>query len=393
MLSRAVSAFHASSALASLPVGMIPAPPAGMLFFLLAQAFSLLDLLWLRRRADHDKDVEILLLRQQLRMLQRKQPRTPRISRWEKLPLLVLAGKLTDVTTRARARLGQVVLLFKPDTLLTWHRELVRRKRTFKNKAPRGRPPTSPELEGLILRLAKENPTWGYGKLEGELRKLGYSLGRSTIRDMLRRRRIPPAPERSKHGHSWCTFLAHYQDHIVACDFFTVETAWLKTIYVLFFIELDSRRVPLAGCTSSPTKVWVTQQARQFSWTIQDRTVPVRFLIHDRDATCPAAFDTVFAADEVTSVRTPVRAPNANAFAERWIRSVREECLDRLIIFGERHLYRVLTEYVTYYNHARRHHGLDQQCPVAVVGSAARAGPIERRDILGGVLHDYRRAA
>ena len=230
-----------------------------MTFFLVAHIFSiLLDLIGLSRQTDHGKDVEILLLRQQLRILQRKQPRPPGISRWQKLTLVVLTGKLTTMTTSARARLGQVVLLFKPETLLKWHRELGRRKWTFKKGALRGRPPTSPELQALILRLAKENPTWGYGKLEGELGKLGHDIGRSTIRDVLKRQRVPPAPERGKHGSSWRTFLKHSKDEMVACDFFTVETAWLKTLYVLFFIELGSRRVHLAGCTSRPTSAWVT---------------------------------------------------------------------------------------------------------------------------------------
>ena len=208
----------------------------------------------------HDKDIEILLLRQQLRILQRKHPQPPRISRWEKLTLVVLAGKLTN---RARARLGQVVLLFKPDTVLKWRRDLVRRKWTFKRQVARGRPAISTELEALILRLAKENPAWGYGKLEGELSKLGYDIGRSTIRDVLKRNHVPPAPERASHGSSWRTFLSHHKHEILACDFFTVETAWLKTVYILFFIELGSRRVHLAGCTTNPTSAWVTQQARQ----------------------------------------------------------------------------------------------------------------------------------
>jgi len=373
---------------------MFPATPAGMICFLFSQALSvLLDLMCLGRRADHDKDLEILLLRQQLRMLQRKQPHTPRISRWEKLMLLVLAGKLTTLTSSTRVRLGQVVLLFKPETLLKWHRELVRRKWTFRQGASRGRPALSPDLETLILQLARENPTWGYGKLEGELSKLGYAIGRSTVRDVLKRQRIPPAPQRSQQGSSWRTFLSHYQDEILACDFFTVETAWLKTLHVLFFIELGSRRVHLAGCTASPTAAWVTQQARQLTWQMQDGRVPVRFLIHDRDTKFPAAFNTVFTAEGVTIIRTPVRAPNANAFAERWIRSVREECLDKILILGEGHLGRVLKTYITYYNHARPHQGLDQQCPVPLMRSAARDSPIERRDILGGVLHDYYRRA
>ena len=365
-----------------------------MIFVLLAHAMSLLlDLILLVGRSDRGKDVEIMLLRQQLRILQRHQPRPLRVSRWEKLALLVLARQLTTMTTSARGKLGQVVFLFKPDTLLKWHRELVRRKWTFKKPATRGRPPISSELEALLVRLATENPTWGYGKLEGELGKLGYDIGRSTIKDVLRRKGVPPAPDRGKHTSTWRTFLAHYQDQIVACDFFTVETAWLKTLYVLFFIELGSRRVHLAGCTSSPTSAWVTQQARQFSWNFQDGGVPVRFLIHDRDASFPTAFDAVFTSEEATIIRTPVRAPNANAFAERWIRSVREECLDKLLILSERHLNQVLTVYVDYYNRARPHQGIAQECPVPSQRSTVRDGPIERRDMLGGVLHDYYRRA
>lgn len=159
-----------------------------MMFFLLTHVFSLLlDLIWLSRRAEQDKDLEILLLRQQLRILQRKQLQSPRISRWEKLTLVLLAHKLPPRATSARAGLSQVVLLFKPETLLKWHRELVRRKWTFTKTARRGRPPTSPEIEALIVQMAKENPAWGYGKLEGELGKLGYQIGRSTIRDVLKR--------------------------------------------------------------------------------------------------------------------------------------------------------------------------------------------------------------
>lgn len=375
------------------PQGMIPATPTRMIFFLVAHIFSmLLDLIGLSRQTDHDKNGEILLLRQQLHILQRKQSHPLRISRWEKLTLVVLARTLTGLTTSTRPRLSQVVLLFKPDTLLKWHRQLVRRKWTFTKSARRGRPPTSPELETLILRLAKENPRWGYGKLEGELGKLGYDVGRSTIKDVLKRQHVPPAPGRATQGSRWRTFLAHTQDEIIACDFFTVETTWLKPLYVLFFIVIGSRRVHVADCTANPTSAWVTQQARHLSWQSQDGTVPVRFLIHDRDAKFPVAFDTVFRSEDVTIIRTPVRAPNANAFAERWVRSVRQECLDKLLILGEGHLQRVLTAVVTYYNTARPHQGIDQRCPIPLE-SAARDGPIERRDILGGVLHDYYRRA
>jgi hypothetical protein len=201
--------------------------------------------------------------------------------------------------------------LFKPDTLLKWHRELVRRKGTFRKGVPRGWLSLGPEFEALVLRLAKENPTWGYGKLEGELGRLGYDIGRSTIRAVLKRQWVPPTAERAKHASNWGTFLAHYKDQILVCDFFTVETAWLKTLFVLFVIEVGSRRIHLAGCTSNPTAGWVTQQARQLTWKIQDGAVPAPFLFHDRDTKFPAAFDTVFMSEDVTIIHTPVQAPNA----------------------------------------------------------------------------------
>ncbi|GAC1552510.1 MAG: hypothetical protein NVS2B7_28500 [Herpetosiphon sp.] len=364
-----------------------------MIFLLFARTLSvLLDFIILMRQSDRDKDIEILLLRHQLRILQRKQSYAPHISRWEKLTLVILASKLTRMTHGGRARLCELVFLFKPETLLKWHRDLVRRKWTFKQGAVLGRPAISSDLRALLLRLAKENPTWGYGKLQGELLKLGYVIGRSTVRDALKHHRVSPAPERSRRGSTWRTFLGQYKGEMLACDFFTVETAWLKTLYVLFFIEIGSRRVHFAGCTTSPTAGWVAQQARQVSWQIQDSVAPVRFLIHDRDTKFPAAFDAVFTTEQVKIIRTPVRAPNANAYAERWIRSIREECLDKVIILNERHLHRVLTTYVDYFNHARPHQGLDQRCPIPVK-STVRDGPIERRDLLGGVLHDYYRRA
>lgn len=189
-------------------------------------------------------------------------------------------------------------------------------------------------------------------------------------------------------------------NQVLACDFFTVETIRLQTLYVLFFIELGTRKVHLAGCTAHPTSAWVTQQARNIVWNIQEKALhrsPVRFLIHDRDAKFTASFDAVFASDGITIIRTPYRAPNANAYAERWVRTVREECLDHLLILGERHLRRVLTEYIEYYNHRRAHQGIGQQIPVTPSeepGAKEQSvivtrGPIHRRDVLGGIIHDY----
>lgn len=364
-----------------------------MLYHLFAQLIALLfDLFTTRGRSEQQKDLEILLLRQQLRILQRHHPTAPRLARWEKFGLVVLAARFTGLGPGAKTKLNQALLLFKPDTVLKWHRDLVCRKWTSANRPTSGRPATSAELQALLLQLAEENPSWGYSKLHGELLKLGYSIGRSTVRDILKRQHIMPAPERAKNGGSWRNLLRHYGQQLLACDFFTVETAWLKTLHALFFIELGNRRVHFAGCTEHPTAEWVTQQARQLTWTLQDERRLMRFLIHDRDAKFPASFDSVFAAEGIEILRTPYRTPVANSFAERWVRSVREEALDKLLIVNQAHLQRVLTEYTSYFNRARPHQGIEQRCPIPIE-RGYRAGAVKRRDVLGGIIHDYDRAA
>ncbi len=238
-----------------------------MLWFVLAHLLAfLVDLVTLTRRPDRDKDLQILLLQHQLRLVQQRPQ--PRLTHWEKLTLAVLTAKLAHLTAGPRAQLDRYVLLFKPDTILKWHRELVRRKWTVRRTAAGGRPAIRAEVEALILRLARENPGWGYGRLQGELRKLGHPLGRSTVRDVLRRHGVPPAPVRRRQPSTWRAFLQRHRDQLLACDFFTVETLFLQTVYVLFFIELGTRRVHLAGCTAQPTADWVTQQARQVSWQL-----------------------------------------------------------------------------------------------------------------------------
>ena len=193
---------------------------------------------------------------------------TPRISDPERMVLATLTDKYSQFTDGARQRLHQVMSILKPDTVLHWHRELVRRKWTFKRNGKPGRPGRSSELVALIVRLTKENPHWGYDKIQGELLKLGYNLSASSVRNILKRHRVKPASERS--SGSWRSLLRHYKDQILACDFFTVETIWLKTIDVLFFIELGTRRIYLAGCTTNPDTIWVTQQARQRVWELDD---------------------------------------------------------------------------------------------------------------------------
>jgi putative transposase len=230
----------------------------------------------------------------------------------------------------------------------------VRRKWTYQQRRKPGRPPIDTDLEHWILQVAKDNPGLGYEKLAGELHKLGFTVSKTTVSVVLERHGVPPAPKRGREGSSWRVFLNHYKDQFLACAFFTVETLGLKTLYILFFLAHSTRRVHLAGCTAHSSGAWVTQQARQMTWAVQDRELPMRYLIHDHDTKFTDAFDTVFEAEGVEIVDIPYQAPNANAFAERWVRSVREECLDRVIILNERHLRRVLHEYVAYYN-ARRH--------------------------------------
>ncbi len=275
------------------------------------------DVMTLSHLSEREKDVQVLLLQQQLRIVDRKQQHAPRLPPWQKLTLALLAGWLQRRGKAGQAKLREVSLLFQPQTLLKWHREAVRRKWTFQRQGQVGRPRTSAELEALLVRLARENADWGYGRLEDELSKLGFDIGETTIRDMFNRYGLPPAPERSRKGSSWRTFLRHYQDQMLACDFLTVETLGLQTLYTLFFIHLATRRVFVTGCTAHPTSAWVTQQARQLTWALEENHLSIRFLIHDRDTKFTTAFDTVLQSEGTEIIRTPLRAPNADAYAER----------------------------------------------------------------------------
>ncbi len=363
-----------------------------MFWFILAHFVAfLVDVVFCARQRGCDKDLQIMVLRQQVRLLQRQRPRLPRLSRGEKLTLAVLAAALARLTVGSRHQLDQDLLLFKPDTILKWHRELVRRKWTYRRTNRGGRPTIPAEVDALILRLARENARWGHRRIQGELGTLGHAVSASAVRAALRRHRVPPVPQRRR-ATTWRDFIRSHKDQLLACDFFTVETLCLKTLHVLFFIEVGTRRVHLAGCTAHPTAAWVTQQARQFAWTVQDAGGSPRFLIHDRDAKFPPAFDTVFESEGVAIVRTPYRTPIANAHAERWVRSVRGECLDHLLIVNEAHLRHVLAGYIAHYNRARPHQGLAQQTPVPFA-PRARAGPVRRRDVLGGLIHEYDREA
>jgi putative transposase len=241
-----------------------------------------------------------------------------------------------------------------------------------------------------VVRLAREND-WGIERIEGELKKLGYIISHETVGNILQRHNIPPAPERES-SPSWRHLMMHYKDQLLACDFFTVETLFLQTTYVFVFIEIGSRRVHFVGCTAYPTGVWVEQQARQIMWELFDRGTNIRFLIRDNDKKFTEVFDTVFRSEGVNVISTPVRAPNANAFMERWIRSVRGECLDKLLIINQTHLRRIMCDYVAVFNTARPHHGLEQRIPVPKASGQGH-GPVRCRNVLGGIIHDYYRDA
>jgi transposase InsO family protein len=249
----------------------------------------------------------------------------------------------------------------------------------------------------LILRLARENPSWGYLRIAGELRKLGIAVSASSVRNILAKAGLPPAPQRDRQ--SWRTFLRAHGGSILACDFFTVDTVRLRRLYVLVFLSIGSRRIEYLACTSNSNTAWMLQQARNLLMELNDRNREVRFLIHDRDMKFPHAFDTLLATENIKVIRTPVQAPNANAHMERWIGSVRRECLDRLLIVGRRQLEHVLRVYIDHYNRRRPHRALDLRAPDATTGSPVRAErspqalQVRRRDLLGGLIHEYEIAA
>jgi putative transposase len=272
----------------------------------------------------------------------------------------------------------------------------VARRWTYPHRRP-GRPPLDAEVRSLIVRLARENPSWGYLRIVGELRKLGIAVSATSVRTILATAGLPPAPQRDRQ--SWRSFLRAHGESILACDFFTVDTAWLRRLYVLVFLSLGSRRIEYVACTSKPDTAWMLQQARNLLMELDDQERQVRFLIHDRDAKFPRAFDALLAAEKIKVIRTPVQAPNANAHMERWVGSVRRECLDRLLIVGRRQLEHVLRVYILHYNRGRPHRALDLKPPEPSASLSLRAEStlqalqVSRRDLLGGVIHEYEPAA
>jgi putative transposase len=345
----------------------------------------LLELVVLRLRSEREKEIEILLLRHQIRVLERQIAR-PQLTEADR----ALLAAFSRVLPR---RVWNRSAFVTPATLLRWHRELVARSWTYPHRRS-GRPPTPARVRELVVRLARENPGWGHRRIQGELVGLGIKLAASTVWSILREAGIEPAPKRLEQ--SWSEFLRAQATSILECDFLTVDTLFLKRFYVLFFIELATRRVRLAGITTNPDGRWVTQQARNLLMQLEDEGVRPRFLVRDRDSKFTSEFDEVFRSEGIRVIKAPVRAPKARAHAERWVGSVRRECLDRLLILGRRHLHHVLATYALHYNEHRPHRALAQRPPLSDDQPRADVIDLDRlrcRDPLGGLIHEYQLAA
>jgi putative transposase len=352
---------------------------ASLVYLLLRQVLQLLTQL---ARDGGAKDVELLVLRHQVAVL-RRQVHRPDLQPADRVVLAALSRLLP------RARWS--AFFVTPATLLRWHRQLLARHWTYPHRRC-GRPPVASEIRDLVLRPAAENPTWGHRRVQGELVGLGHRVAASTVWKILHRAGVGPAPRRC--GLTWKQFLTVQAHTILACDFFTVDTVFLKRIYVLFFMELATRRVHIVGATMHPTGAWVTQQARNVLMDLDHHADHLRFLLRDRDSKFTTAFDTVSTAAGIEVTRTPAKAPRANAFAERWVGTVRRECTDRILIANERHLITVLGEYTTHYNGHRPHRALAQRPPnPSSTSNPTSATKIQRRHILGGLINEYAQAA
>ena len=314
--------------------------------------------------------------------------------------------QLTDADRRTLAEIGkklgkqaleEMATIVKPDTLLAWHRKFVAQKFDgSKQRQSPGRPRVDPELEDLVLRLARENRSWGYDRIQGALRHLGYSISDQTVGNILKRHGIPPAPEREKTT-TWAEFVKSHLDVLVATDFFTTEVwTWcgLVTYYVLFFLHVGTRRVHIAGMTPHPNAAWMQQIARNETMEAWGFLKPGQYLIHDRDDKYGAAFQAIVDAAGVKRVKLPARSPNLNAFAERWVRSVKSETLSKLILFGKGSLRRALTQYISHFHEERPHQGIGNVIPFPVNRPANdREGAIQCHERLGGLLKFYDREA
>ena len=355
------------------------------LYLIMIRVFGGLALLG---RSQASKDAEIMVLRHEVTVLRhevtvlRRQVPRPKPD-WADRAVLAALARLLPAVLRIRR-------LVTPGTLLAWHRRLIKRKWACPNRP--GRPGTSQEIRELALRLAQENPAWGYRRVHGELCRLGHHVSEATVQRILRtrrRRRAPPNVDTS-----WRAFLRTQAHGLLACDFFHVNTIFLERLYVLFVMEVVTRHVHILGVTARPDGSWAAQQARNLLMDLGDRITSFRFLIRDRDTKFTSAFHEIFTAAGVTIVKTPPRTPRANCYAERWIRTARAECTDRMPVYNECHLRSVLGEYADNYNRHRPHQSRQQRPPDQDdQASTSLDMPVQRRKVLGGAINEYHRAA
>ena len=345
---------------------------------------------WLRMsgRDETWKTAEILILRHQLAVLQRRQPRRPKLT-WADRALLVT---LLGVIPKAR-RQGQR-LLVTPDTILRWHRDIVRRRWAARSICGKpGRPATRRNIRALVRRLARENPSWGYRRIHGELAGLGVKIAALTAWEILRNAGIDPTPERT--APTWSQFLRSQADAILACDFFTADLLDGTQAYVLAVIEHATRRVRILGVTLHPTSEWTAQQARNLLMDLDEQTHRVRFMIRDRGSNFTAVFDAILADAGIRTVRCNVQTPRMNAIAERWIGGCRRQLLDRTLIWNQAHLLQILRQYQTHHNQHRPHRALDAAAPLKPLPEPADLGQyrVRRQARVGGLINEYRLVA
>ena len=352
--------------------------------------FALLRLLPV---SDRDKDVEILALRHQIAVLERQLGTTrPRFSFVDRAFVAALLHRLP------RDVLGRFRLLVRPDTVLRWHRDLLARRHAARSRPGRpGRPRTVRSIRQLVLRLARENPCWGYRRIHGELLVLGVKIAASTVWEILRDAGIDPAPERT--STTWADFLRSQAGALLACDFFETVTLTGARLYVLAVIEHASRRIRILGATPHPTAAWVAQAARNLVMDLEDAGNRARFLIRDRDGKFPALFNDVLTDAGIEIVLSGVQRPRMNSIMERWVQTCRRELLDRTLIWNQAHLLHALREFEQFYNTHRPHQGIANARPLRALPSpipqphATTRLHVRRRDRLGGILHEYRHAA
>ena len=358
-----------------------------LIFLIVSRAVSLLGL---SRREAWWKDAEILMLRHQLAVAGRERPGARARLTWPDRALLALLAGTLPVD-----RLAAMRLIVTPGTILRWHRDIVRRRWSRRSRQGRsGRPATHRKVRSVVLRLARENESWGYRRIHGELAGLGVTVAPSTVWQILKNAGIDPAPRRE--GPGWAEFLRSQAQGILALDFFTADLLNGTKVYVLAVIEHGTRRVRVLGATQHPVQAWVVQQARNLLMDLEDFGTRAKFVLHDRDASLTAAFDEVFRAAGARIIRAAVQVPRMNSIMERWVGSCRRELLDRTLVWNQRHLMIVLREYEDFYNTHRPHRALQQAAPLRQLPDGITdldQFRVQRRDRAGGVIHEYRLVA